>query len=135
MWTEPKTDWQRSDYFDLDPDYRRIRGNMLELHRRAKQLYSDFALPETVEYSIEQLPYLELFEGVEQSLAQLCAGTLARGWYSTRQLRENAPVWDWRDLNRIETIQRQLERDLCAAKRGRTPLQFRMGGGAFAAFI
>ena len=34
-WQTPKTSWAGQDAFRLDPDYERIRGNLLYLRQRA----------------------------------------------------------------------------------------------------
>ena len=38
-WVTPKTDWKKTDPVMLDPDYARIRGNILHLRDMARQLY------------------------------------------------------------------------------------------------
>ena len=36
-WVTPKTDWKKTDPVMLDPDYARIRGNILHLRDMARQ--------------------------------------------------------------------------------------------------
>ena len=41
MWRQPKTDWQPSDYFNIE-DYNRIKGNLNEIREQALILWPDF---------------------------------------------------------------------------------------------
>lgn len=135
MWTTPKISWKATDSFMLTPDYDRVWGNMQHLHSMAQRLYPAFALSSPGAYTIDGLPYLEFFEGVETNLQGLYDGTFKRRDYASRVMRENGPVWDFRDLNRIESILEQLYRDMQTQEVAKPKLSFRMGGGAFAALI
>ena len=41
MWQQPKTDWQSSDFFNIE-DYNRIKGNLNEIRQQALILWPDF---------------------------------------------------------------------------------------------
>lgn len=135
MWITPKTNWQVTDSFMLTPDYERIRGNMQHLHGMAQRLYPAFGLLSMADYTIEGLPYVEFFDSVEINLQKLYDGTFKRRDYSNRVMRENGPVWDFRDLNRIEGILQQAYSDMLTQEATKSVLSFRMGGGAFATLI
>ena len=44
-WLEPKTDWQASDFFNIQ-DYNRIKGNLNEIRTQALTLWPDFPFEE-----------------------------------------------------------------------------------------
>ena len=41
MWQQPKTDWQASDFFNIQ-DYNRIKGNLNEIRSMALELWPEF---------------------------------------------------------------------------------------------
>lgn len=41
MWQQPKTNWQASDFFNIQ-DYNRIKGNLNEIRAMALKLWPDF---------------------------------------------------------------------------------------------
>lgn len=135
MWTTPKTNWQSTDSFMLNPDYERIRGNMQHLHGMAQRLYPAFGLVNMADYTIEGLPFIEFFDNVETNLQRLYDCTFKRRDYANRVMRENGSVWDFRDLNRIEGILGQMYSDMLTQESTKPVLSFKMGGGAFAALI
>ena len=44
-WLEPKTDWQASDFFNIQ-DYNRIKGNLNEIRTMALTMWPDFSFEE-----------------------------------------------------------------------------------------
>ena len=63
-WITPKTDWKATDPIMLDPDYIRIRGNILHLRDMARQLYLSFPLADMEDYGPAGFPYVEFFANV-----------------------------------------------------------------------
>ena len=43
MWQQPKTNWQASDFFNIQ-DYNRIKGNLNEIRAMALKLWPDLNL-------------------------------------------------------------------------------------------
>ncbi|MEG2501063.1 MAG: hypothetical protein RSA78_08340, partial [Oscillospiraceae bacterium] len=108
MWITPKTNWTKDDTFNISPDYERIRGNILYLKAEAVKLYLSFTLNVMADYAMTDLPYAEFFNNVEDNLRLIYDKTYKRVNYSTRALRINEPIWDWRDLVRIESMTLQI---------------------------
>lgn len=135
MWVIPKTAWKITDSFMLTPDYERIRSNILHLQSMAGRLYPSFVLLPMSDYTIDGLPYLEFFAHIETNLERLYCGTFSRPGYSAKEVRENGSVWDFRDLNRIESILGQVYSDMLTQEAAKPVLSFVMGGGAFATLI
>ncbi|MEG2022279.1 MAG: hypothetical protein RR087_10945 [Oscillospiraceae bacterium] len=128
MWITPKTNWTKDDTFDISPDYERIKGNILYLKAEAAKLYMPFALNSMADYSIMDLPHAEFFNNVENGLKAIYDNTFKRNSYIARTLVANAPVWDWRDLNRIESMSAQIYADFTAQSLAKPKLKFMLGG-------
>lgn len=134
-WQPPKTNWQPGDAFCLDPDYARIRGNLLYLQAWAGRIARRAALEDMAQLEIRDIPYAEFFNTVERNLAAVAAAVYPRPDYQTRQLSAGKPVWDWRDLDRIEGMELQIWYDLTALEAGLQKLQFKLGGGLLGTYI
>lgn len=135
-WTTPKTDWKPSDTFDLDPDYARIRGNLLHLAGMARRLYPAILLAEMADYDIEDIPGADFFNAVDGNADALLDGCfwparIGRG----RDYAVNGTIWDADDLNRIERASAALYDILVAQENTRPVLAFTMGGDLFGACI
>lgn len=128
MWITPKTDWTKDDTFDISPDYERIKSNILHLKAEAAQLYLPFSINNMSDYSIKSLPYEDFFNNVENGLRAIYDNTFKCSTYFSKTFIENAPVWDWRDLNRIESIILQIYTDFAAQSLAKPRLKFQLGG-------
>ena len=135
-WTQPKTDWTTADAFYLDPDYARIRGNILHLHGMARQLYLPFALAQMAQPDAADIPTASFFADVDNNVDTLLDKTFrpARS-QRARTYEANGRTWDADDLNRIESALAGLSTALTAQKNARQALAFTLGGGTFAACI
>lgn len=128
-WQTPKTNWQPTDFFDLDPDYTRIRQNILFLANEGAALgvaLSDPPLPERV----QGVPGPEFFGRVERAIPQLyrpLGSTCPKG----RQFLPGDAVWDSRDLDRIETALKTAHWEYNIIKEAQPTLAFTLGGDFF----
>ena len=134
-WQTPKISWTESDAFRLDPDYERIRGNLLYLRQRAAAITRRPDYGEMSSYTADGLPLADFFNRVEENLAALADAVQPRPEYSTRSLSPGSLVWDWRDLERIEGMLLQIYNDLNAIESGQQKLAFCLGGGLFGTFV
>ena len=134
-WQTPKISWTESDAFRLDPDYERIRGNLLYLRQRAAAITRRPDYGEMSSYTAAGLPLADFFNRVEENLAALADAVQLRPEYSTRSFSPGSLVWDWRDLERIEGMLLQVYNDLNAIESGQQKLAFCLGGGLFATFV
>lgn len=134
-WQTPKISWTESDAFRLDPDYERIRGNLLYLRQRAAAITRRPDYGEMSSYTADGLPLADFFNRVEENLAALADAVQLRPEYSTRSFSPGSLVWDWRDLERIEGMLLQVYNDLNAIESGQQKLAFCLGGGLFGTFV
>ncbi len=134
-WQTPKTTWAERDPFFLDPDYERIRGNLLHLQQRAAAITRRPDYGEMSSYTADGLPLADFFNRVEENLAALADAVQLRPEYSTRSFSPGSLVWDWRDLERIEGMLLQVYNDLNAIESGQQKLAFCLGGGLFGTFV
>ena len=134
-WQTPKISWTESDAFRLDPDYERIRGNLLYLRQRAAAITRRPDYGEMSSYTADGLPLADFFNRVEENLAALADAVQPRPEYSTRSFSPGSLVWDWRDLERIEGMLLQVYNDLNAIENGQQKLAFCLGGGLFGTFV
>lgn len=133
-WQTPKTDWKVEDTFYLDRDYRRIRGNLDYLRNEAARVVGPVAYTWT-EWEQRQVPLASFFNQVEENLAAAAEAVQQRTSYQTRQFGPEIAVWDWRDLNRIESMTRQIALDLKAIEQGQAKLAFCLGGGLLGSYL
>lgn len=135
-WTEPKTDWKPSDTFGLEPDYARIRGNILHLAGMARRLYPAVPLAEMAEYMAADVPGADFFAAVDGNADALLDGCYrpARAGRG-RTYAANGPIWSADDLARIERALGALHEILGAEENTRPVLAFTMGGDLFGACI
>lgn len=134
-WQTPKTSWAETDAFRLDPDYERIRGNLLYLRQRAAAITQKPGYGQMQAYAVDGVPLAEFFNRVEENLAALAAAVQPRPEYATRAFVPGDLVWDWRDLERIEGMLLQIYNDLNAIENGQQKLAFCLGGGLFGTFV
>lgn len=135
-WVTPKTDWKSTDSFDLDPDYARIRGNILHLAGMARRLYPAVPLADMADYTIADIPCADFFAALDGNADALLDGCfrprrVGRG----REYAANGRIWDADDLIRIESALAALYDILRAQENTRPALAFTMGGDLFGACI
>lgn len=129
LWQTPKTNWQPADFFDLDPDYARIRQNILFLANEGASLgvtLSRPPLPETV----QGVPGPDFFDRVEKAIPELYR-PLGSVCPTGRQFQPGDAVWDSRDLARIETALRAAKLEYNIIKKAQPVLAFTLGGDFF----
>ena len=130
MWQTPKTDWKSSDYFNLNPDYLRIKGNIEALKELGGELYPTFSLKAMGDYTIEDIPDVDFFNTVEENVELLGQKTYWPVGYQQRQVyKENGRAWSHEDLNRLERNLQLLYTALKSQKEGCRALCFELGGG------
>lgn len=130
-WTTPKTNWHDGEAFLLQPDYARIRANLLALHAQALPLYPGAAAPNLENPAQNDWARCSFFTAVEQSCAALIETTVPENAYTPRTFAGNDRVWTAADLNRIEGAALRLHNQLQGQKDAQPRLAFILKGSEF----
>ncbi|MDO4327136.1 MAG: hypothetical protein Q4E24_14070 [bacterium] len=132
MWQEPKTDWQETDFFNIE-DYNRIKGNLNEIRRQALLLWPDFDFDEMgadktyQDYGF----YADEINCFEANVEHICVGIFPFVVGERQTFYDNQPFIDWKELNRIEEACRLIYSNIKSRIEGRKTLAFPLGGGDF----
>ena len=92
MWQTPKTDWQESDFFNVE-DYNRIKGNLNEIRAQAVILWPEFSLEDMgadktyEDYSF----YADEINRFETNVGRICAGTYPFAVGNQKTFYDNQP--------------------------------------------
>ena len=130
MWQTPKTDWQESDFFNVE-DYNRIKGNLNEIRAQAVILWPEFSLEDMgadktyEDYSF----YADEINRFETNVGRICAGTYPFAVGNQKTFYYNQPFIDWQELNRIEEACRLIYSNIQSRLNGRKILAFTLNGG------
>ena len=130
MWQTPKTDWQESDFFNVE-DYNRIKGNLNEIRAQAVILWPEFSLEDMgadktyEDYSF----YADEINRFETNVGRICAGTYPFAVGNQKTFYDNQPFIDWQELNRIEEACRLIYSNIQSRLNGRKILAFTFNGG------
>ena len=130
MWQTPKTDWQESDFFNVE-DYNRIKGNLNEIRAQAVILWPEFSLEDMgadktyEDYSL----YADEINRFETNVGRICAGTYPFAVGNQKTFYDNQPFIDWQELNRIEEACRLIYSNIQSRLNGRKILAFTLNGG------
>ena len=130
MWQQPKTDWQASDYFNIE-DYNRIKGNLNEIRQQALTLWPDFTFEDMgddknyTDYGF----YADELNRFEANVENICDGVFPFKVGDRKTFYENQPFIDWKELNRIEEACRLMYSNIQSRITGRRKLAFTLNGG------
>ena len=130
MWQTPKTDWQESDFFNVE-DYNRIKRNLNEIRAQAVILWPEFSLEDRgadktyEDYSF----YADEINRFETNVGRICAGTYPFAVGNQKTFYDNQPFIDWQELNRIEEACRLIYSNIQSRLNGRKILAFTLNGG------
>lgn len=105
-WTEPKTDWVDGEYFNIDPDYLRIQGNILYLREIGIEKFPliEAQVPIPEDYSVNDVPTCEFFNMVVYAISSLMT-IVTPGETSILDdltYSDNGTAWNAEVLNEIE---------------------------------
>ena len=128
-WVTPKTNWVDGDYFNLNPDYNRIKGNIEYLIDLSKEMYPDYISPTLESASIDGYPKASFFNNVVNSTKAILNNCYApKGNKSMRVYSSNGVGWNAAELNAIEENHLLLYQALTGQKSGIRRLQITLGG-------
>lgn len=132
QWITPKTDWKDGDYFNLNPDYARIKGNILYAQEYAHKLYESFSLKDMQDFTIEDIPYVDFFNAIVENVRELESHLFVPpGVEPLITYTENQPAWNAKQLNNIERNLMLLYNAMEDQWENLKTLSFTLGGGGF----
>lgn len=111
MWREPKTDWIYSDYFNVDPDYIRIKENIEFLATIVSYT------PDLEEVTIATVPSASFFVKVNIAVNDLYFIAFDNELKLPINYAANKPVWTYDTLNTIENALERIYTQLKYAKK------------------
>ena len=128
MWTNPKTDWVSTDFFNLF-DYNRIKNNIDYLREKALELYIDFPFEDigVDKTSYAQYPYADEFNALEDNLESLRQNTFLFDDSAPKQWYENQRTPNYEDFNRLERACLLFKEGFESQKSMKRRLSFRLG--------
>lgn len=128
-WITPKTNWADGDYFNLNPDYNRIKGNIEYLIDLSKEMYPEYSSTELETADITGYPKAAFFNNIVNATKDILNNTfLPNGAKSIRVYSSNGVGWNAAELNAIENNHLLLYQALMGQKSGIRRLQMTLGG-------
>lgn len=135
-WIEPKTDWYGStdsngvytgDRFNSE-DYNRIKNNLNYLHYIAETIYPDFAIEDMgADKSKSEYPYADEINAIESNLEIISDNTVGIDCGTSQSYVPQGRIFDFTELNRIESATLSLYNKLINQYDGRRMFQFLFG--------
>lgn len=126
-WTEPKTNWTKDDFFNIE-DYRRITNNIMYLKDFLDSLFyglSDMQLMS--EKNISEPIYAREINDIENNIELLNIETYKLEIGETKEYFPNQRTMDFNELNRIEKTMFDIYTKMKKHKELLTRLSFRLG--------
>ena len=128
-WVTPKTNWVDGDYFNLNPDYERIKGNIEYLIALSKTMYADCSAPALETANITGYPRVSFFNNVVNATKAMLENCYSpSGTRSMRLYASNGVGWTASELNAIENNHLLLYRAFSGQKSGIPRLEMTLGG-------
>lgn len=134
-WIEPKTNWQVTiidgnylgDFFNTE-DYNRIRNNLEYLKDLANKMYDEFELVFIPPYKTPtDFFYAEEMNAIEENLDTINENTINTYYGAKQTYRDNEPIMDANELNRIEEAMLDLYQKLTNQYEGGRKLTLNFG--------
>ena len=125
-WTEPKTNWTKDDFFNIE-DYRRITNNIMYLKDFLDSLFyglSDMQLMS--EKNISEPIYAREINDIENNIELLNIETYKLEIGDTKEYFPNQRTMDFNELNRIEKAMFDIYTKMKKHKELITRLSFRL---------
>ncbi len=132
MFITPKTDWVKTDYFNLYEDYFRIKNNLTETYYLALQLYQSFSIITLKEYGIDGIGFADFYNNIERNIDIIADnGYRNPKMPKTATWVDNKPAWTHYDLNRIEGSIDLMNRNLMSQELNKKTIAFTLGADEF----
>lgn len=126
-WTEPKTNWTKDDFFNIE-DYRRITNNIMYLKDFLDSLFYGLSDMQSMsEKNISEPIYAREINDIENNIELLNIETYKLEIGETKEYFPNQRTIDFNELNRIENAMFDIYTKMKKHKELLTRLSFRLG--------
>lgn len=126
-WTEPKTNWTKDDFFNIE-DYRRITNNIMYLKDFLDSLFYGLSDMQSMsEKNISEPIYAREINDIENNIELLNIETYKLEIGDTKEYFPNQRTMDFNELNRIEKAMFDIYTKMKKHKELLTRLSFRLG--------
>ena len=103
-WVTPKTNWTENDYFNLDPDYNRIKGNIQYIKDFSTKMYADFPMITMGNFTVDGFPADTILNDIEDNVTKLETNLFKPpGNIDMARYTGGAVGWNAEQLNIIES--------------------------------
>lgn len=125
-WTEPKTDWEKTDYFNIG-DYNRIKNNLIYLSTEIGKYIKTISLSDMGNdiTSYDGIWTHTQFNTIENNVSKIAS--VAGVSFTPRQYFPNGVFITWDELNRIEAVCKTVYEYVKANTSCIPILEFRLG--------
>lgn len=131
-WVQPKTNWVDGEYFNVDPDYNRIKGNIEHLIALSQQVYPAYETADMQTATVATVPKVSFFNNVvDNTQAILEHGYQPNGSQDMVRYEQNQRVWNAHELNIIENNHLLLYNCFNSIIAGIKHIEFTLGGVNF----
>lgn len=128
-WIRPKTNWKDGDYFNIFPDYIRIKGNIEHLIFLSKEMYPEYSYPELKTVSITDYPDVSFFNNIVNATKAILNNCYSPSNIEPMRLYfANGLGFNANELNAIESNHLYLYNAFTAQKSAIKRLNFKLGG-------
>ena len=122
-WTTPKTDWN-----GYTEDFHRIKNNLAYLREIAVAMYQEFSINDLGDdRSKDQYFYADEINQLEENIKLIAENTFKADIGENPLYTANGKIFDFNELNRIESLILDLFNQLLNQYRGRQMLTFNFG--------
>ena len=113
LWTTPKTDWVKTDYFTAT-DCTRISSNLIFLYYLGKSLFGDFDLVANLSstWHDSDFIYADDINGIEANFDVINQHTMNKNYGKSPHYHANGSFIDYVELNRLESAMLDLYEEL-----------------------
>ena len=126
-WTEPKTNWTKDDFFNIE-DYSRITNNVMYLKDFLDSLFYGLSDMQSMsEKNISEPIYAREINDIENNIELLNIETYKLEIGETKEYFPNQRTMDFNELNRIEKAMFDIYTKMKKHKELLTRLSFRLG--------
>lgn len=130
-WKTPKTSWTTNDYFNLDPDYNRIKGNIQYIKDFSTKMYADFPLIAMGDFTVDGLPFDTFLNNIVDNVTRLEANLFKPpDDQDMARYVGGGNGWDYKQLNIIEGNILRLHDAMVGQWNCISQMAFTMGTGA-----